>query len=399
LQEARAEDILDIIIRTFKEDRDADVVHLQAPMLICVDGPDSKLDQVLHGLMQFQSRRSSHMGLKVIVYSRQEQEISGTLNVSRISLSTVDESETLINIRQFMWLALRDREFPGGILTVREIDKLGFKSEGIFLWARYAIDTLSQSQGYLSERLRQLLDTDISESLQVFYHKFLVEQFSTRPDSQTRKRLFRVLGTLSVAVTHLTRSQLMGLVLVTDEKMGTWFLGEQIVSKILRHLQAVLVSAPLNPDNPGQDVLRFPHPSFPEFLSGSRNEFYTLSSKEAHTQMGLQCLAVLTRDHEHSTGRLRANPQDDDSSLSISQRICEDYVTAAAQYANEHWSTHVAHMDLTPSIKSQVDSLIQKKIDLLVDDMGILGLNRVGGLTQSQSFYPFNGFEFPESLR
>lgn len=411
LGSAKPDTIVDIIVKTLQSLLETDIPHGQRPVIV-IDGLDecrqySRLltrerSAILRGLTRL--RDINGPDFKIIITSRHEEDIRSVLEhdrVGRIHLSAgiLVDADADADIDRFFQFFFKG-ELKNAGATDEQIEALVDQSAGLFIWAKTAVDFIRDRRGFAHHRLAKLIREGLGGEkgdLGTLYHLVLSDQFTDTPDDGTRAQFLRVVGTMLAATTPLTRQQLMGLLLAADEEMETCIVDEWAILEILQRLSTVLAVTGDTSESRSDEVLQFAHLSFVDYLLdiGNTGKFYGIDLTAAHTWMGIQCLAVRNLDVRHKARRIP--PKRGDSQPSI-PRLSEDRVRVAAQYANPHWATHAAKMDLTPDVKSRVDALIQRQIGSWNEVRATLGLN-VESLMQAQTIQSWDEADQHEELR
>lgn len=369
---SNAEDILNIVIQTISSLPDDEIAPDELPVIV-IDALDecprysSLVANPRQSVLDAISKWSKLSSLfKIIVTSREDADIWKVLGDEKSAYSIhlhtgsdVDEHSSR-DIRHFLRRSLSERLDP----TESDLENLSHRAAGLFVWASTAVSFILGRGGWAPQRFERILKYESpgqrSDELSKLYHILLTEEFTQDPDDLIRFAFRCVIGTIVVAATPLTQSEIVDLLV---GRQAPYPLEKGAIDNILERIQMLTSSR-----TSVSQVIRFSHQSFSEFLlhPNFRHQFYSIDSGKSESYLAARCLAMMNT--ELRSHMLLARP----SNAYSAGEITQEHISPSLRYAVQYWATH-----LTKSAPMEMLNVLQVFFDehLLqwLEIMGILG--------------------------
>ncbi|KAM5544468.1 hypothetical protein V8D89_002128 [Ganoderma adspersum] len=316
--------------------------------------------------------------LRVFLTSRPEHVVEHTLfknsgDVHKISLHNLPPESVTRDISLF----LRDRlsqSASGEALLNKQpdlVDRLAQRADGLFVYARTAMDFLDSYPDHFEERLDQLLDDGSSVPdvplgpLDDLYLTVLETAFPPvhmGRQSALRARVGAMLGCIALLQDHLSPRALEAL---TSANIPC----ADAVS-VLYQLRAVVLFDREKTD----EAFRPMHASFPQFLVDPvrcTNPLYLVDARRLHARLAEGCLRVLVSlernaiQLEDPTVRLAEMPD-------FAERVGK-HVPPHVRYACVHWAAHLAKAEKTAELGRLLGEFAAGRMLMWLETLGYLG--------------------------
>ena len=322
-----------------------------SPIFVVVDALDECTQQsfkLVPEMLRWLMAATEHGPLRIFITFRPEHLIEHKLlssqwvnTIHTISIDTFSD-DAIRDVAAF--INARLREIPNGpeLLCSRPevAERLVARAQGLFIYARTAMDFLETYPGPLEEGVDLLLsgeDGAALGALDQLYLTVLTNAFS--PGSlqhlPLRARVQSVLACIALLRNPMTPSVLESLTSLTHAPITY-----QDTDSVLDRLRSVVVFKRGAPD----EVFRPMHATFPQFLvdeTRCTNELYLVDPRRHHARLAEACLNALL-SLEKNMCKL------DDSALGASigdipdlQDRLAEHVPQHVQYACVHWAAHL----------------------------------------------------------
>ncbi|PIL29479.1 hypothetical protein GSI_08421 [Ganoderma sinense ZZ0214-1] len=259
----------------------------------------------------------------------------GTVTVRRMSLHTLSRESVNRDIAIFIRNRLSRMKSSKSLLAERPdlVDRLVIRANGLFVYARTAMDFFHDDPEKLEERLDLLFSIIPSglEPLDSLYLSILQYAFPpTRLEQQPALRAVvqSVLGCIPVLRDPISPRALESLVHVPYKDS----------LPVLHQLRCMILSNGNDPD----ELFRPVHATFAQFLASSArcpNRLYLVDVKRANARLAEGCLKVI-RNLDKNMCRLEDPSLRKADIPDLADRL-HTHVPPHVQYACLHWATHL----------------------------------------------------------
>ncbi|KAG9005803.1 hypothetical protein FRB90_010183 [Tulasnella sp. 427] len=270
---------------------------------------------------------------------------------------------------------IRDSQnLPGSWPSPEDIKRLVEMSQGLFQWARTAINHIRN--GSPMDRLRMLLKhPEKWRGLDELYLQILEKAFHNVELDDERQELLRtVVGSLVVAPVPISLEVIAGL--CADQELLEGTEQPDVIPFLRTELLADLASLLFIPTSPNEPVLLM-HASIRDLLiskSRCKGQLYYIDSGEHHRQLAGLCLAQMVKF-------LKTNIYDLSKVWESSSEIRDTLhskVSKAVQYGCIAWSAHFtkghsANVDLSPILIASFKVLSETKLMAWLEVMSVVG--------------------------
>ena len=328
-----------------------DVGGQHPPMVLVIDALDECSEETRNLVPEMldwliASVRQAQFPLRIFFTSRPNSLIENTLRRSQWSslvhtISLHDLSPE--SVKRDMAIFVRDKitKLPAGQALLQErpevADRLAERAEGLFVYAKTAMDFLGDYPGFVEDGLDELLSEGSSQfaaalqPLDDLYLTVLEIAFPSKDLSQIprlRQALDSTLGNIAVLRNPISPAVLESLTGVPRKD----------ICNVLSRLRAVVLFDESSPD----EKFRAMHATFPQFLVDANrcmSPWYRVDTKRQHARLAAGCLRALGALEENMC-RLpdpavrRADVPD------MAERL-EMYVPEHVRYACAHWAAHL----------------------------------------------------------
>ncbi|CCA75946.1 related to WD40-repeat protein (notchless protein) [Serendipita indica DSM 11827] len=313
-------------------------------------GLEGAHSQERHNLMQTLSLWSTVPNCKLIVTSREEDDIARTFALNPpyiiellIGQSKVEQSKR--DIRAFLYenlrkTATRFSQSPVEWPTPTKIESLTTKANGLFIWASTVVEYVDR--GDPKERLDQIVNGEHIAAMSALYTEVLRGAF---PDTERGlpKNLRPILAAIIVAKESLDTRRLADLLGIDQ-----W-----AVERVCHGLRPVLEI---------EGGLRFRHQSFVDFLLDSDTTYLVppITMSDSHGILANECLRIMKE-------RLRFNICEVSSSHLLNDEVLkalpslDAHIPPHLQYASRHWMDHLYHTATSDEIMALVRQVLSFK--------------------------------------
>lgn len=316
-----------------------------------------------------------------------------TISLDNLSRESVDRDVGIL---------VRDRlsRIPGSKTLFEEhpdvVGRIVQRAEGLFIYARTAMDFLASYPDDLQEHADMLLSDDsaaralVLGPLDDLYLTVLESAFPPQDmerHERLRARVEPVLGCVALLRDHLSPRVLEALTHIPTRE----------TKSVLNRLRAVVL---FNADN-FDDIFRPMHATFPQFLVDSercRNRLYLVDTKKQHARLAEGCLRTLLY-----LSRNMCNLPDVTVSKTdipdLEARVCE-HVAQHVQYACVHWAAHLAKAARSGQLCALLWEFVGSKMLVWLETLGYMGRLDVAidSLTMARNWLNVSFRRFP-SLR
>ena len=330
--------------------------------------------------------------LRVFLTSRPEHVVEHTLlknsaAVHKISLHNQSPNSVTHDISLF----LRDRlsQTTSGEALLKQqpdvVDRLAERADGLFVYARTAMDFLDSYPDHFEERLDQLLDDGSAvpdvplRPLDDLYLTVLETAFPPmhmERQNALRARVDAVLGSIALLRDHLSPRDLEALTCLPYKD----------IASVLYQLRSVILFDREKPDEPFRPM----HASFPQFLvdpARCTNALYVVNTKRQHARLAEGCLRVLTA----SLSRNMIKLEDPGVCLAdvpdLAARV-RAHVEPHVRYACVHWAVHLAKAERTEGLGRALGEFAAGRMLMWLEALGWMGRLDVAkvGLTSARDW-------------
>ncbi|KAJ5246333.1 hypothetical protein N7468_001316 [Penicillium chermesinum] len=236
------------------------------------------------------------------------------------------------------------------------VQKLSFKSDGLFIYAATACRFLGESRitrNQRDARLKSILEGKVNEkspqgNLDKMYMQILETSVTGDAIDEEREQLCELFRNIVGALINLVEPLSM------DHLANLLSLEFSDVSEILERLYSVL-SFGENRTSPVTLV----HLSFRDFLLDEHRcleSGFLIRQKEAHTILLHQCLAALSDTLKENICLL---PKPSSRATDVDLQVLEKNISRHVQYASLHWVVHLRGASINPVDGSEVHEFLE----------------------------------------
>ncbi|OBZ65545.1 Vegetative incompatibility protein HET-E-1 [Grifola frondosa] len=343
----------------------------------CTEDAQTLVPRMLHLLLKCMLEIS--FPLRVLITTRPELHIEHALESVRfahitkpfklhdIPRLTVDEDirhYLKTRIQAIPWSAELLNERPDVVSTLTE------RAEGLFIYAKLAIDFLSSDPGFVEENLNILLSENPSngtaalDQLDKLYITVLDKAFpNIDREEAIRDPMRRILGCIALLQDHISPNVLASVIGMKVRK----------IQSILGRLGAIIVYDACDLDA----KIHYLHASFPQFLLDRRrcaSAAFRVDATVQHRNFAVACLSVMVKDGVlcRNICRLSDPLFCKDRIKDISARV-ETHIPLHVQYACLHWATHLCDADRDTELADLLRIFGTKKLLFWLEALSMMG--------------------------
>jgi KaiC/GvpD/RAD55 family RecA-like ATPase len=331
-------------IRNLTEDRLPVVVIDALDECGGLEGTKSSQRRKLLGTLKLWSKLPKKF--KLIVTSREESDIERIFKEIRphsIAIPMDPLGTSFKDIKKFLEHLFTsitvqheslDRGWPGP----ESINLLAKKAGGLFLWAKTVVKFIDQVDPV--KRLNTVLEGN-NTNMPELYSTILRISFPN-PDAQTTESFREVVGTIIAARIPLSHSSIMEFLPKTSR---------QTLESITNRLRPVLNS---------ENILRFNHQSFVDFLLSSteKSSNFSINLEHANRKLALACLEMMKKQLRFNICGLNSSHIRNEEVSDLNSRI-EKNVPLHISYSCYFWMDHLS----TVQYDNELLELVQEFID------------------------------------
>ncbi|KAI0742092.1 hypothetical protein C8Q80DRAFT_1197930 [Daedaleopsis nitida] len=342
----------------------------------CVEDTSEHVLKMLELLMA--CVRDAPFPLRVFFTSRPEHLVENTLSSSRSpagvhTISLHDLSPE--SVKRDISLLLREHisRMAGSSSLLQErpevVDRLVQRADGLFIYARTAINFLATYPDDLEERVDMLLSEDSEEraiALGPLHDLYLTVLESAFPpkvlerQDKLRARVETTLGCIALLRDYVSPRVLEALTHIPTKE----------TKSVLYHLRAVVL---FNPDNL-DEVFRPMHGTFVQFLIDSSrctNRLYFVDARRHHARLAEGCLRTLLYLMKNicnldNPAVLKAEIPD------LRERV-RVHVPQHVQYACVHWAAHLSKGEKSGQLGALLAEFASTKMLVWMETLGYMG--------------------------
>ncbi|KAI1784461.1 hypothetical protein LXA43DRAFT_1122898, partial [Ganoderma leucocontextum] len=341
----------------------------------CTDHTSELVPKLLRILMS--SVHHAPFPLRVFLTSRPEHVVEHTLlknsaDVHRISLHNLSPQSVARDVSIFV----RDRlsqTASGATLLDKQpdiVDRLAQRADGLFVYARTAMDFLDSYPDHFEERLDELLGDGSSVPdvplgpLDDLYLTVLETAFPPRymeRQNALRARVDAILGCIALLRDHLSPRTLEALTRIPCADSVS----------VLYQLQSVVL---FDREKKADEAFRPMHASFPQFLvdpARCTNPLYAVDARRQHARLAEGCLRVLT-SLERNTIKLEDATVPVAEVRDLAERVAE-HVPPHVRYACVHWAAHLAKAEKAAGLGRVLGEFAAGRMLVWLETLGYLG--------------------------
>ena len=352
---------------------------------------------------------TQHGPLRIFLTFRPDQLVENKLLsppwsniIHTISIDTFSEDASR-DVAAFIGVRLSEMAQGPELLRKRPrvTDLLAARAQGLFIYARTAMDFLETYPGTLEEGVDVLLSEEEGATLGTLDQLYLTVLVNAFPSDYTKclrplARVQSVLACVALLRNPITPHTLESLTSLTRTPITC-----QDADYVLNQLRSVVVFKRDAPD----EVFRPMHSTFPQFLvDGGRctNPAFLVNSQRQHARLAEACLKTLS-SLDKNMCRLDNSVLDGSiGDIADLQERLATLVPQHVQYACVHWATHLReacrpqeHAEQACSCRTLVELLQQFASQKMLRWLELLALmGRVDGamddLTAAQDWVPSN---------
>ncbi|OBZ65626.1 Vegetative incompatibility protein HET-E-1 [Grifola frondosa] len=354
----------------------------------CTEAAQELVPRMLHLLLRCMLDLRDQFPLRVLITTRPELHIEQALESADFSSITKpfmlhDIPRVVVDKDIELYLEKRIHEIPSHaeLLSTHPetVSMLTKVAEGLFIYAKLAVDFLHSDPDCVEENLNLLLSsnphdgTSALDPLDKLYLTVLESAFpNVESEKALRDRMRKVLGGIAMLRDHLS-------VDVWASLMG---LKANEIRSVIRRLGAVLIF------NLGDSKSKlYPlHASFPQFLIDhtrcTKTAFY-VDPKVQNRSFAEICLSLLVRDGVLRRNMCRlSNPLlHKDEIPDLSTRV-QQFIPEHVQYTCLHWAFHVCDSEWASPDVDDLVNLVQtfytKKLLFWMETLSFMGRLDVG---------------------
>ena len=275
------------------------------------------------------SQIQSSSGIKVMLLSRPNKNIAGVVGRDNNGiLDTITIEDTAQDIREYVRSVVTTTLPAESEIQTQIIDEIVTRTEGSFLWARLALNTLHDSWHTLAD-IQKAMDV-IPKGMQSLYQKML---FGIRAQSQQLQDMARRI--LTWATCSFRPIKLTELQAVLEPEFGRFISLKDTIIQVCGHLVHI-----------DGDSVSLIHATARTFLSSpDGDESVFVPWKDGHETLAKACLQYLSNDRWR---RILSRVSETDSMHK--DRLAMVYNThPLLGYALKYWAYHVRHAPVTSS--------------------------------------------------
>jgi hypothetical protein len=229
------------------------------------------------------------------------------------------------------------KRFQKCSISEDQCERLIERAGGLFIWAKTVCDLLDNLRGNKNAFVERVISQKLRQ-MDPIYHIALEQAIGKNDEEESVEAYMDVLKVVVAAYEPLSPDSINGLLGISD------------AMEIVNDLRSVLECPGVN------DVVRFLHPTFREFLLNSQvSGRYHVEIGAAHERVAGQCLFVMDKDLEYDICKLFESTLRNYTPRELEELYLR-HTSMILRYACSFWGNHV-----TPNMVN--DPL---KIDLVV---------------------------------
>lgn len=343
------------------------------------DDPDGVPD-MLQWLLR--SLRAISFDLRIFVTTRPDEKVEGALRAPEFadlinfrSLHDLPREWVDRDIRRFFEHTLLKVPSRDTLLQVHPnaAEKLTMLADGLFVYARTAIDFIGGYPDCPEERLEILLSDKVGSGLAPLDRLYLsVLLIAFPPDKYTdyapaRERVQTILLSLALLRDHISPRTLSDLVRITVPSARA----------LLGRLRAVVLY-----DVDDADSLTRPlHATFPQFLINDKrctHDLYRVQHEAGQHALAVGCLETLLGRERDQSG-LKPNPCElEDATIpkadisDLKERVREK-IPLVTQYACLHWAAHITVSEREDGLRERLVDFVHTKMVMWLETLCYMG--------------------------
>lgn len=293
--------------------------------------------------------------LKVFITCRPEAELVSSLTNSRHTRQVVSSSSNrqsnMDDIETFLIDELKRSENQ---LNKNDITALVKQADGLFIWATTAAKMLLRRGLSRQRKLDILLDPQYKE-LDALYRDVLEAAIS----EYEMEDAIKILEIVAIGAEPLSPSSIDQLL----EHSGSFLLIQRMASVLLCE----------NPD----DLIRFLHPTFQEFLLQSkRSGQYAIDSRSAHQSMFDRTMRSLHKELKYDICQITGTgiPVPMNNDIPDLDGLIQTNISTALQYSSLHWITHASNVLENKDVCTDMIHFFLEKLLNWIEIVGLMHL-------------------------
>lgn len=252
-------------------------------------------------------------------------------------------------------------------------ERLATLSDGLFVYARTALDFIGGYPDCPEERMQILLSDEVGiglEPLDRLYLSVLLIAFP--PDKYIKyppacHRVRTILLSIALLRDHVSPRTLQALLRISTESSCA----------LLGRLRAVVL---FDTDSDVDSAIRPLHATFPQFLVDEQrctHELYQVPRATGHHALALACLETLMGRERELPGLKRNMCELEDPTMlkaaitDLKERVSEK-IPPAVRYACLHWAAHLAASDKEDTLHILVGDFVRTRMIFWIETLGYL---------------------------
>ncbi|OCH91393.1 WD40 repeat-like protein [Obba rivulosa] len=342
----------------------------------CTDRPPILISKMLNLLLQIAS--SVPFPLRILVTTRPEKHIQevflspkfhDAVNIKR--LHDIPPSIVTVDITRYLQDRIRDMLPETFVKAHRDAAScIAERANGLFIYAKTAVDFLSAHPRDADESLKILLSNEPTEEEAEFYEQLdklylaiLRQSFQTFKNTARKARVQIVLGTIALLQEYMSPKAMAGLLQVPVDH----------ILSVVENIESVVIR---DTDDSQNGKLRPLHATFPQYLTHRQRcvdpDFY-IDPAVHHGRLALACLNVLLGPQvlQRNPCQLEYPTRFKKGAAKSALRL-DVHVPEHVEYACLHWAAHLQEADSRAEIQAAIDAFCSDKVLLWLEVLSYL---------------------------